>query len=464
MATVESIDEVLATHQPALPSTRLSMVEQTLTRLLLFVVLGVLLGLVLMPETVWDNGLRPIIWEPIQQDAGAQGDAGYSYQNTAIYTFGLLASVVVFQALFRTLQLPADDKMMIALIAWVCLAPIFRVLEDADFFPSSIDWLLISPIIHLHLATWLIGIGFISHLIGKEWDSVEGDIGELNIRIRLVPLLCLALLFMWALLFRPGYSEHDMGLMWVVIGLGIGFASLIFTVHATRDWPTITRGLLAFAVGACFVGLGHWAQLAATPWVQESVQESGRLPNEVVLWPALIVLGIPGIVCAVLYRIGKDDARQLKLTGFEAGVLPEGISIKSWEAEEKTVANHPIEQLSNKALLASPLVLAMVFGQLCDGLATMVGIDYFNYSEKHPLSDAVIQYGGSISDSIGWDVEGAWLFAIVKAILVGTITYIFVEMRVENRQKHLRLLIVLAVLIVGLAPGIRDIGRLMLGV
>ena len=460
MATLESIDEVLATHQPALPSTRLSMVEQTLTRLLLILVIGVTLGLVLMPETVWDDGLRPIIWEPIQQDAGAQGDAGYSYQNTAIYTFGLLASVVVFQALFRTLQLPADDKMMIALIAWVCLAPIFRVLEDGDFFPSSIDWLLISPIIHLHLAAWLIGIGIISHLIGKEWDSVEGDIGELNIRIRLVPLLCLALLFMWALLFRPGYSEHDMGLMWVVIGLGIGFASLIFSVHATRNWPTITRGLLAFAVGACFVGLGHWAQLAATPWVQES----GGLPNEVVLWPALIVLGIPGIVCAVLYRIGKDDAHQLRLTGFEAGVLPEGISIKSWETEEKTVANHPIEQLSNKALLASPLVLAMVFGQLCDGFATMVGIDYFNYSEKHPLSDAVIQYGGGISDSIGWDVEGAWLFAIVKAILVGTIAYIFVEMRVENRQKHLRLLIVLAVLIVGLAPGIRDIGRLMLGV
>ena len=36
MATLESIDEVLATHQPALPSTRLSMVEQTLTRVLLF--------------------------------------------------------------------------------------------------------------------------------------------------------------------------------------------------------------------------------------------------------------------------------------------------------------------------------------------------------------------------------------------------------------------------------------------
>ena len=349
---------------------------------------------------------------------------------------------------------------MIALIAWVCLAPIFRVLEDADFFPSSIDWLLISPIIHLHLATWLIGIGFVSHLVGKKWDDVGGDLGELNIRIRIVPLLCLALLFMWAILFRPGYAAHDMGLIWVIIGLGIGFASLILAFIATRDWPTITRGLLAFAVGACFVGLGHWAQLAATPWVQER----GQMPNDVVFWPALIVLGIPAIICVVLYRIGRDDARQLKLTGFEAGVLPEGVSVKSWEAEEKVVANHPIEQLSNKALLASPLVLAMVFGQLCDGFATMVGIDYFGYSEKHPLSDAVIQYGGGISDNMGWDVEGAWLFAIVKAILVGTIAYIFVEMRVENRQKHLRLLIVLAVLIVGLAPGIRDIGRLMLGV
>ena len=460
MATLDSIDEVLANHQPALPSSRLSMVEQTLTRLLLILVIGVTLGLLLMPEIVWENGLRPIIWEPIEQDAGAQGDAGYSYQNTAIYTFGLLASVVVFQALFRTLQLPADDKMMIALIAWVCLAPIFRVLEDADFFPSSIDWLLISPIIHLHLAAWLIGIGIVSHLVGRKWDDVGGDLGELNIRIRLVPLLCLALLFMWALLFRPGYGEHEMGLMWVLVGLFAGFATLIFAFHKTRDWPTITRGLLAFAVGACFVGLGHWAQLAATPWVQES----NRLPNDVVFWPALIVLGIPGVVCAVLYRMGKDDARQLKLTGFEAGVLPEGIAIKAWEAEEKTVAHHPIEQLSNRALLASPLVLAMVFGQLCDGFATMVGIDYFGYSEKHPLSDAVIQYGGSISDNFGWDVEGAWLFAIVKALLVGTITFIFVAMRVENRQKHLRLLIVLAVLIVGLAPGIRDIGRLMLGV
>jgi len=74
-------------------------------------------------------------------------------------------------------------------------------------------------------------------------------------------------------------------------------------------------------------------------------------------------------------------------------------------------------------------------------------------------------YGGRINETLGVDFgEGAWLFALVKALLVGLIAFLFVQMRVEERQQHFRVLIVLAVLIVGLAPGLRDIGRLMLGV
>ena len=153
------------------------------------------------------------------------------------------------------------------------------------------------------------------------------------------------------------------------------------------------------------------------------------------------------------------------MSGYQAGVLPDGITVKTWEDAAKNVSMHPIEQLSKKALLANPMVLAMVYGQLCDGIATMVGIDFFGYGEKHPVSNAVIQFGGKINDSIGisWG-EGAWLFALVKTILVAVIVWLFIEMRVEKRQVHMRMLIVLAVLIVGLAPGLRDIGRLILDV
>ena len=106
------------------------------------------------------------------------------------------------------------------------------------------------------------------------------------------------------------------------------------------------------------------------------------------------------------------------------------------------------------------MVAGMLFGQLCDGLATMVGIDWFGYSEKHPVSDAVIQFGDSL-DVFG---EGAWLFFLVKASIVALIIWLFSQMRIERKQQHLRVLIVLAVMIVGMAPGLRDIGRLILGV
>ena len=76
------------------------------------------------------------------------------------------------------------------------------------------------------------------------------------------------------------------------------------------------------------------------------------------------------------------------MTGYEVGVIPDGMTVDEWESEDRSA--HPVEMLSPKGILATPLVAGMLFGQLCDGLATMVGIDWYGYSEKHPVSDAVI--------------------------------------------------------------------------
>jgi len=419
-------------------------------------------GLILAFDTVWTETLKPIIWDPVVKDAGVAGDAGYTPQNTAIYTLSMLSSVVLLQALFRKWNLPSDDKMTLALIAWVCLAPVMRVLEDADFFSSSQDVLFISPLIHLHLAGWLVGIAIISHLLGRAWNGVHTDEAEERQSTLILGFLFGALMLQWYWLYRPAYIEHpESSFSIALVGLIAACVLMWFTITKTRGWEAITRGMLSFAVGAIVLGLGHWGQFMSTPWAQES----GRVSNDVTLWPVFIVLGLPAVICWFMYRAGKEDAHKLKLTGYPAGVLPQGIGLKEWEDQPEKWASHPVEFLSNKALLAHPMVLGMVFGQLADGFATMMGIDFFGYGEKHPVSDAVIQFGGRINEMIGisWG-EGAWFFAIIKGILVGLIVWLFVQMRVEHRQQHFRLLIVLAVLIVGLAPGLRDIGRLMLGV
>ena len=422
--------------------TEFSAGERILLSLIGFVFLILIGGLIFAPEIFWDDFVKIYIWDPIVKDAGESGDAGYSQVNTIVYILTMVAAVIAFQALFRKWQLPVHDNMVWALMSWVVLAPVLRVLEDADYFGEGIDVLFISPLIHIHLAGWLI----LSAVIGKISN---------NNHISLLSMLLVAYVAFTGFLVLPNVHIHETGRFWILFGSVLGGLTIAAVLHNTWGWDAISRSLLAFASGLIVMGLGHWAQLYKTPWAQDS----GLMPRDNdIIWPVLVVVVIPLIITWAVWKMGEEDLAQLRLTGNEVGVIPDKLSLKEWESEDRSA--HPVEILTPKGILATPMVAGMMFGQLCDGLATMVGIDYFGYSEKHPLSDAVIQFGGSL-DILG---EGAWLFFLVKASLVTLIVWMFSQMRVESRQQHLRVLIVLAVMIVGMAPGLRDIGRLILGV
>ncbi len=456
------MDEAVNASTNVLDYDEYSLLEKIVMWVALVAICGVMAGFVLAYDAFWVEGLKPVIWDPVVKDAGTSGDAGYTPQNTAIYTSSLLFCVVLFQALFRKWNIPYGKNMTIALIAWVCLAPVLRVLEDADFFRTSVDVFLISPIIHLVLAFHLITVAISSHFFAGFLDGEASDASENTQRLTLFVLIAGLLMLHWMVFYSSSYDEHaNIGSLYVNLGLLASLLSVWLVLVQTRNWDAMTRGMLSFAISAIVLGVFHWFQFLSTPWVQES----GKVSEGAVLWPALIVLGIPLAVCYVLYNIGREDAYQLELTGFKPGIIPDGYSIDDWEKNADSYKDHPVELLSGKALLAHPMVLGMVFGQLCDGFATMMGIDFFGYGEKHPVSNGVIGIGGQINEVLGISLgEGAWFFAVVKAGLVAAIAYLFSKMRIERRQAHLRLLIVLAVMIVGLAPGLRDIGRLMLGV
>lgn len=422
--------------------TEFSKGESILIGIILSVIFIVISGLIFAPDLFWDDFVKIYIWDPIVKDAGSSGDAGYSGVNTAVYILGMVSAVIVLQAFFRKWQIPTDDKMVWALIAWVILAPVLRVMEDADFFGEGIDVLFISPLIHLHLAGWLVLSAVIGHINRKN-------------ELSMLATLIVAYILFTSLLILPNASLHEAGDNWILFGTIAGAVTIAVVMLNTWDWNAISRSMLAFASGLIVMGLGHWAQLASTPWAQGN--DTMPKDHDIVI-PLLVVVGIPLVITYYVWKIGEEDLRQLRLTGYEVGVIPDGMTVDEWESEDRSA--HPVEMLSPKGILATPLVAGMLFGQLCDGLATMVGIDWYGYSEKHPVSDAVIQFGNGF-DILG---EGAWLFFIVKAIIVGLIVWMFTEMRVESRQQHLRVLIVLGVMIVGMAPGLRDIGRLILGV
>ena len=336
--------------------TEFSAGERILLSLIGFVFLILIGGLIFAPEIFWDDFVKIYIWDPIVKDAGESGDAGYSQVNTIVYILTMVAAVIAFQALFRKWQLPVHDNMVWALMSWVVLAPVLRVLEDADYFGEGIDVLFISPLIHIHLAGWLI----LSAVIGKISN---------NNHISLLSMLLVAYVAFTGFLVLPNVHIHETGRFWILFGSVLGGLTIAAVLHNTWGWDAISRSILAFASGLIVMGLGHWAQLYKTPWAQDS----GLMPRDNdIIWPVLVVVVIPLIITWAVWKMGEEDLAQLRLTGNEVGVIPDKLSLKEWESEDRSA--HPVEILTPKGILATPMVAGMMFGQLCDGLATMVGI------------------------------------------------------------------------------------------
>ena len=216
--------------------TEFSAGERVLLSLIGFVFLALVGGLIFTPEIFWDDFVKIYIWDPIVKDAGESGDAGYSQVNTIVYILTMVAAVIAFQALFRKWQLPVHDNMVWALMSWVVLAPVLRVLEDADYFGEGIDVLFISPLIHIHLAGWLI----LSAVIGKISN---------NNHISLLSMLLVAYVAFTGFLVLPNVHIHETGRFWILFGSVLGGLTIAAVLHNTWGWDAISRSILAFASG-----------------------------------------------------------------------------------------------------------------------------------------------------------------------------------------------------------------------
>jgi len=97
----------------------------------------------------------------------------------------------------------------------------------------------------------------------------------------------------------------------------------------------------------------------------------------------------------------------------------------------------------NQNILSSNLNLAVLFGQTLDGVATFTALSFFSsYSEQHVFSNFIIE---SFSP---------FAFIIVKVLLALLVLW-YVDKEVEDEK--LKNFIKLFVLIIGFAPGIRDV-------
>jgi len=375
--------------------------------------------------------------DPVLDESG--GDAGYNLTNTITYAVVLALFVAALSAWLRVLEIDPSDVTLLALLPYVFWAALGEVLEDADMFDSSMAPLFVSPSIHFQTAMWVIIAGSIGYHVrnyGSKISDLEKD--------RILESLCMLAIFVQFLIFGYSISSSEVGTgldltVFAVIGISATMLPIFFR-DSTAEFSYIQKSAYLVGCGGVLIFFGALVSFASA------------LPaDELTLWPLVVVIGAPLAICYAMFSAGIESSRKLSERGFVAGILPEGMSETDYEnlvSEDKTF----MEENRKKAVLAYPVVFLSVSGQIMDGLATWIGIDYFDYSEKHLLSARIIEEFGN-----------TFGFTMVKAGLGLIIWWFFAFANFEHKQQHLRLLVGLMILVVGMAPGLRGVGRLVIG-
>lgn len=212
----------------------------------------------------------------------------------------------------------------------------------------------------------------------------------------------------------------DTGVMALSAGTGNPLAQLVLNSHVYNySYLTVTPGIYIVT------GL---LTLAAVFGFNRMRRPELIAPVGLVLWLSQLILLAP----LLQFWYFAALALVLALVGALAGSLV-------------------LHQLKMPGLMGS----LVIFGQALDGAATFVVIDIFGpaigkpYFEQHVLSRLI----GTIGDSM-------LSFFLVK-VAVATLAMVVLERESEDKQE--KLFIALLLLIFGLAPGVRDLLRMLAG-
>ena len=383
------------------------------------------------------------------------GDSGYNAVNTMTYAIVLGLFVIALSAWLRGLGIDPTDTSILALLPFITWAVFGEVAEDAEMFGAGLAPYFVSPGIHFQAAFWVVVAG----AAGISLDRAEREgVSQKND----LETLASGLILIQFVVYASSISGKvgDLSLWPMLLAVVAAIAFVMRSGELSGLFSNVQRMVYLTGVGGSLIFFGALASFTI-----DSPPASDRI------WPLVVVIGVPAAISYWMYSNGRRAVAELSEQGLVAGILPPGMTDDQYRKSsvEEIPEKGIIEPIRSRAIMAQPVVFLAVAGQILDGLATWIGIDGFpGLGEKHVASQRVIDAGLWVNEKLGIEHgmldEGVWLFALVKFVLAGLIYYVFYSLNFESREQHLRLLIGLAMLVVGMAPGLRDVGRLTLGV
>lgn len=390
-------------------------------------ILAVVAGILVAPQLVWTEFLWQYIWGPIVADSQgrcvAQGGVtacpGYTVFSYLVYGPILLLALFGIVEFLTRFEIDIDARFFLAMAPIIVFGSMVRVMEDTLLFEPPIQFAMISPMIYFTLAALTIG----SLALGLLAERVRRERGvPAALTVLAVPAVLLVLLHVATL-----------------AGVGQGSFNTIPPTHLT-----------AFAVSVGF------AVVAVDTWRRDRV-------DPLVVAFGVGIVGLLTIVYLSAQWVLGDTWSSVGIgRSFVTDVLPTAVAGTVVITLAVTAAFWFLERrgVDRAAIFVAAIPVAMLFGHVLDAWATTIAISNpFDfplgaYTEKHPASNFLLI-------EFGWPV---WL--AVKIGLVLSIVWLFEVEYDEDFEDRpvLAGLMKFAVMVLGLGPGIRSLGRVTLGV
>lgn len=325
------------------------------------IIISIILGCIFFPTIFYDQFIWKYFWGPIVSDIsgyqvsfnGVQAEQKYTIVSEITYGIIILSVLYGFYKLSKKWHIRIDWRFCLALLPYILVGSIARVLEDSNFFNEPIVYWFVTPLIYIQILIWVLVIIVLGFFLQKRIENKF-----------------------------------------------INFNSILFV-----------SGIFLLAPFLFFM----------IQWLIGNQWSSGYgVRYDIFILISVLVF----IITFLVYLISnffKD---------------------KSW-----------------LKIYSNPLNLAMIAGHMIDGITSYISIyDPLNmglggYREIHPASDLIMKI---------WPP----LFPIVKFILIISIIYLFDIYYKEDLKEYGKLINILkiGIFILGFAPGLRDLLRVVLGV
>ncbi len=395
--------------------------------LIIALVVIALLGTVFREQTgafIHEHYTGPVISDAAEEEVDGI-EQGYNPVSTITYGLFVIVSLFLIYLLYRKVGIEIDAAFIAAVIPFIVLGVLLRVLEDSGLFTKPSVYMFISPIIYVIVGLLAVGASLYGHWLKRiDWREAAFHLA----------VIVIAVTALHHAIARS--AEHQIHSAAPLVA-GLIFIPFILERKRVQEMERQNKRIDG---KACTTGKDECPTFCCPMF---------RFTKDPFFAIGLFLLLIP-IAYLHAFLTGTN------WTGEPLDTNPEVIPLTFVLAAIATAATVLLARLHKSTkFLAIAMGIPLFFAHYIDASATFLGVGFYDAWEKHPLPRAAMDATGT----------SAVMYPL-KFVVVAAFLYLFtVEYRKDfEKNMLLRNLIYAAVLILGLAPGLRSMLRLAMGV